>query len=341
MALLASQVLTLADLSKRMSADGRTVEPKIMEVLTQANEVLDDMMFREANDGTRHKTTIRTGLPQVAWRMLNYGVPKSKSQTAAISDTTGMLEAYSEVDKKLVNLSGSPDVFRASEVKPFVESMSQAAATTLFYGNTDVNPERFLGLSPRFSTLNAANAASAVNVIDAGGTGATNTSLWMIVWGEESVHGIYPKGSQAGLQHQDLGEVTLQDANGNNYQGFRDHFEWDLGLTVRDWRFVVRVANIDVALARTDMTYLKSLLNYIIDAEEMVYRIPGSSSEAGAPRAAWYGNRRIRALLRRAQQEKIANNITTEELYGKTVTAINGVPLRMTDAILNTEARVV
>lgn len=340
MALLNTQVLTLADLKERFP-DGGTAIPTIIEVLNQAEEALDDMMFREANDGTGHRTTVRTGLPSVAWRLLNYGVPKSKSQTASVRDTTGMLEAYAEVDVRLVRLSGAPEAFRASEVKPFMESMAQAAATTLFYGNTEVNPERFLGLAPRFSVLSTDKSQSGYNIIDAGGTGSTNTSLWMINWGDDSVHGIYPKGTSAGLKHDDLGEVTLQDANGNNYQGYRDHFEWDLGLTVRDWRYVVRIANIDVALARTDMTYLKSLLNYIIDAEERVYRIAGTATEAGAPRSAWYGNRTLRSLIRRAQQEKIANNITTETIYGKVVTAINGVPLRLADSILNTEARVV
>lgn len=340
MALIGTQVLTLADLRARLGADNK-VESAIIEALNTANEALDDMMVKEANGGVVHKTVIRTGLPSVAWRMLNYGVPKSKSQTAPVSDTVGMLEAYAEVDKSLADMSGNVAAFRESEARPFLESMSQAASTTLFYGNTDVNPERFLGLSPRFSKLSTDPTQSGSNIVDAGGTGATNTSLWLIVWGDQSVHGIYPKGSTAGLQRNDKGQVTLQDANGNNYEGYRDHFKWDLGLTVRDWRYVVRIANIDVTLARTDMTYLKSLLGYIIDAEEKVYRIPGTATEAGMPRAAWYGNRTVRALLRRAQQEKIANNITNETLYGKPVTAINGIPLRLADSLLNTEARVV
>ncbi|MBA1159382.1 major capsid protein [Microvirga mediterraneensis] len=340
MTLLAAQVLTLADLVKRSDANGN-VASSIVEAMNRVNEALDDMQFREANDGSGHKTVIRTGLPAVAWRLLNYGVPKSKSTTAPVRDTTGMLEAYAEVDKTLVQLSGNAGAFRASEVRPFLESMSQEASSTLFYGNTEVNPERFLGLAPRMGKLSTDPTQSGYNIIDAGGTGATNTSLWMIVWGEDSVHGIYPKGTTAGLQHQDLGEVTLQDANGNNYQGYRDHFQWHLGLTVRDWRYVVRIANIDVALARTDMAYLKSILNKIIDAEERVYRIPGTATESGMPRAAWYGNRTVRSLIRTAQLEKIANNITTETIYGKPVTAINGVPLRAVDAILNTEARVV
>lgn len=340
MALIGTQVLTLADLTKRLGADGK-VETAMIETMNETNEILDDMMFKEANGGVVHKTVVRTGLPAVAWRLLNYGVPKSKSTSATVQDTVGMLEAYSEVDKDLADMSGNVGAFRMTEASAFLESMAQEAADTIFYGNTNVNPERFLGLSARYSTVNTANAASAANVIDAGGTGSTNTSVWLMVWSDRSVHGIYPKGSNAGLQRNDKGQQTLQDANGNNYEGYRDHFKWNLGLTVRDWRYVVRIANIDVALASTDATYLKSLIGYMIDAEERIHALPGGVSGEGKPRAAFYGNRRIRSLMRKAKLEKIANNLTEETLAGRVFTAFDGVPFRMSDSLLNTEARVV
>lgn len=340
MALLGTEVLTLADLTKRLGADGK-VETAMIETMNTTNEVLDDMMFKEANGGVVHKTVVRTGLPSVAWRMLNYGVPKSKSTSATVQDTVGMLEAYSEVDKDLADMSGNTAAFRMSEASAFLESMSQAAATTVFYGNSEINPERFTGLSVRYNTVNTATAKTAENVVDAGGVGATNTSVWLIVWGDRSVHGIFPKGSRAGLQRNDKGQQTLQDANGNNFEGYRDHFKWNLGLSVRDWRYVVRIANIDVALARTDANYLKALIGFMIDAEERVYALPGGVSGEGRPRAAWYGNRTIRTLLRKAKLEKIANNLTEETIAGRVFTGFDGIPFRMTDALINTEARVV
>ena len=70
--------------------------------------------------------------------------------------------------------------------------------------------------------------------------------------GSNTVHGIFPKGQKAGLNHQDLGEQTLKDPNGGQYQGYRTHYKWDNGLTVRDWRYAVRIANIDTTKLGAD-----------------------------------------------------------------------------------------
>lgn len=332
MATIATSVLTYADWAKRLDANGRV--DRIVEILNQWNEVLDDMLVKETNDGSGHKTTIRTGIPQAAWRMLNYGVPNVKSQTAQVRDTTGMLEAYAEVDKALADMSGNQKEFRLSEAAAVMEGMSQQMTQTIFYGNTNANPERFLGLAPRYSNLTDASGA---NVVDWGGTGSTNTSVWLVVWGDTTCHGLFPKGSKAGLSHQDLGENTLFDANNNKYQGYRDHFKWDLGMTVRDWRYVVRIANIETDVStgvNANATNQKKLISAMIDATE---RLP----TLGVGRAAWYGNRSIRSTLRNAILEKTSNNLTWENVAGKRIMAFDGIPFRRVDQLVNTEARVV
>jgi hypothetical protein len=335
MAVLSTTALTLADHAKRIDPDGKIA--RIVEILNDQNEILSDMRWVEGNLPTGHRTTVRTGLPSATWRMLNYGVATGKSTTAQVTDSCGMLETYSEVDKALVDLSGDPAAFRMSEAVAFIEGMNQQMATTLFYGNQQVNPERFTGLAPRYNTLSTNEDLIGFNIIDAGGSGSDNTSIWLVVWGDNSVHGIIPKGSTAGLQHRDLGEQTLFDANNGRYQGFRDHYKWDAGLTVRDWRYVVRIANIDVSdltASGTVVASTKALIDTMIAAEE---KIPNFGM--GTP--VWYANRTVRTALRRGMLEKIANNLTNETVAGKQVTMFNGTTLRRTDAILNTESRVV
>src|SRR5215210_7343002 len=244
MAILGSTALTLADWAARMDDNFKTA--MIIELLSQTNEILDDMLFVEGNLPTGHKTTVRTGLPTATWRLLNYGVPNGKSTTAQIIDTCGNLETYAVVDKDIADLNNNTASFRMSESMAFIEGMTQQVSSTLFYGNTAVNPERFLGLAPRYNTVSSASAQTAVNVIDAGGTGTDNTSIWIITWGPNTAHGIFPQGKQTGLRHRDMGEWPVQDANGNTYQAYRDHFKWEIGLTVRDWRYIVRIVNIDV-----------------------------------------------------------------------------------------------
>lgn len=327
MPVIGNTVATLADVAKRLDKDGKI--DKIVELLSETNEVLDDMMFLEGNLPTGHRTTIRTGLPTAAWRLLNYGVPQSKSQTQQITDTCGMLEAYAEVDKSLADLNGNTAEFRLSEDRAFLQAMNQEMAATLFYGDVSKTPQRFLGLAPRYNTLNKGKAASAENVIDAGGTAANAlTSAWLVGWGANTVHGIYPKGSKAGFSHKDLGEVTLRDENNGQYQGYRTHYKWDIGLTVRDWRYIVRIGNIDLD-AVTD----NALVEVMIKAVELL-------PDVNLGRPVFYMNRPMRTRLRLALLNKENVRLTFDNAAGKKVTYFDEIPVRRCDAILNNETRI-
>ena len=132
MSTLGTGYLTLADLGKRMDPNDRIA--RIIELLAQKNEVLTEMSWKEGNLTTGELTTVRTGLPTVYWRLLNAGVPTSKSTTAQVTEQTGMLEAYSQVDKALAEIGGDVNGVRLSEARPFIEAMNQELASTLFYG---------------------------------------------------------------------------------------------------------------------------------------------------------------------------------------------------------------
>lgn len=326
-----SQALTLTDWAKLQDPNGK--QAKIVELLTQSNEILEDMLYVEGNLPTGHRTTVRTGLPEATWRLLNYGVQPSKSTTAQVTDATGMLETYSEVDKALADLNGNTSEFRLSESQAFVEAMNQQMAETLFYGDTTVHAQRFTGLSARFNDLSAKNG---VNIIDAGGTGSNLTSIWLVVWGSNTVHGIYPKGSKAGLEQQDLGEQTLDDGNGGKYQGYRAHFKWVNGLTVRDWRYVVRIANVDLSKLTKDPETAGAidLPDLLIQAIE---KIPNLSM--GKP--VFYCNQQVRSWMRRQIKNSKNVNISMQEVAGKKVVSFDEIPVRRTDAILTTEDQVV
>lgn len=344
MATLGSTALTYADWAKRTD-DGYRIA-MIIELLSQTNEILDDMLVVEGNLPTGHKTTVRTGLPQATWRLLNQGVPNAKSTTAQIVDTCGNLETYAVIDKDIADLNGNTAEFRLSEVKAFLEGMSQQVAATLIYGNQFINPERFTGFAPRYSTLTAANSQTANNVLDGGGTASTNTSIWIICWGSDTWHATFPKGKITGLQHRDMGEWPVQDSAGNTYQAYRDHFKWEIGLVARDWRYGVRIANIDV----TQLTGVSAanIINLIVRG---LYRLPTAPSSASAiqtsdtpevradmGRTVIYCNRVIRTYLDLQAMNKTNVLLRLEEFNGKVVTTFRGVPVRTCDAILNNEA---
>lgn len=329
MSTLGTTALTLADWAKRIDPAGKIA--KVVEILTERNEILEDMAWVEGNLPTGHKTTIRSGLPTVAWRLLNYGVQPSKSRTVQVTDACGMLETYSEVDKSLADLNGNTAEFRLSEDIAFLEAMNQEMASTLFYGNTATDPEKFLGLAPRYNDSTAENGG---NIIKGGGSGSDNTSVWLIVWGDQSCHGIFPKGQTTGLQHEDLGQQTLTDAAGGRYEGYRAHYKWDAGLVLRDWRQVVRICNIDVSDLTKDRSGSSAdLIDLMTQALETVENL-----KLGRP--VFYCNKTIRSFLRRQISNKSNVNLTLDNAGGKMVLAFDGVPVKRCDALLNTEATV-
>lgn len=346
MATLGTTVLTYADHAARMDDNGKIAA--IVELLSQTNEILMDMLVLEGNLPTGHKTTVRTGLPQATWRLLNYGVPNGKSTTAQIVDTCGNLEAFSQIDKDIADLNGNTAAFRLSETRAFLEGMNQQFASTLIYGNTAVNPERFTGLAPRYNTVTVATSQTANNVIDMGGTGSTNTSMWIVSWGGETTHGIFPKAKTTGLNHRDMGEWPVQDANGNTFLAYRDHYKWECGLSVRDWRYNVRLANIDVTLLNG-----ASAANIINGLIRGLYRLPTTSpmmtpiQTSDAPtiqgqmgRTVIYANRTVRTYLDLQAMNKSNVLLQLNQFNGAVVTTFRGVPIRTVDAILNTEARI-
>lgn len=324
---------TLADVAKRLDPDGKLA--MIVEILNQTNEVLDDMPWMEGNLPTGHRTTVRTGIPAPTWRKLYGGVQPSRSTTVQVTDNCGMLENYAESDKALADLNGNTAAFRLSEERPIIEGISQELAKTLFYGNEGTLPESFTGLAPRFNNRSASIAASADNVIHGGGSGSDNTSIWLIVWGDQSIHGIYPKGQKGGLDMRDMGEVTIEnvDGAGGRMQAYRSHYKWNCGLSVRDWRYIVRIANIDVSDLTKDATAGADLLDLIAQAFEQV-----PSLSAGRP--VLYCNRTIKSFLRRQQKNSKNVQISMEQVAGRRVMVLDEVPVRRVDAILNTEAAV-
>ena len=331
MAVLPATHPTLLDLAKRQDPDGKIAT--IVEILNETNEILDDMVWMEGNLVTGHRTTIRSGLPQPTWRKLYGGVQPTKSTTVQVTDNTGMLEAYAEIDKALADLNNNTAEFRLSEDTAHIEGISQEIANTLWYGNEGTAPAKFTGLAPRFNSLSAENSD---NIIPGGGAGADNGSIWLIVWGPRTVHGIVPKGSTAGLQMNDKGQVTIEDIDGNGgrMEAYRTHYRFDAGLTVRDWRYIVRIPNIDKSLLTVDISTGANLSDLMFQATELIPNL-------GAGRAVFYMARDMRSMLRRQTADAVKNStLTIENVGGVPIMNFNGIPIKRSDALSADEALV-
>lgn len=324
---------TLLDLARRMDPDGG-VASDIVEILNQTNEILLDQVFVEGNLTAGHQTTVRTGLPTPTWRLINEGVQPGKSTTVQAKFSTGSLWQYAEVDKELVDMNSNAQAWRMSEDQPFIEAMNQEMAGTLFYGNETTEPEAFTGLSAYYSDL---TAPAADNMISGGSADTDNGSIWLVVWGEQTIFGIVPKGIPAGLTMEDKGVVTLEDASGSNggrMEAYRSLYTWRNGLVVKDWRFAVRIYNIDKSLLTPDVSTGANLPRLMFRAMRLIPNL-----RMGRP--AFYMSRDMATMLAEQIAEKTSNStLTATDVGGDEgfTERFKGIPVRRCDALAADEA---
>ncbi len=331
MVTLATKWPNLLDLAKASDPDGKIAT--IVEILNETNEILDDMVWMEGNLPTGHRSTIRTGIPEPTWRKLYGGVQPTKGTTRQVTDSCGMMEAYAEVDKALADLNGNTSEFRLIEDAAHIEGMSQSLADSLFFASETTEPEKFTGLAPRYNSLSASNAE---NIIVGGGNSTDNTSIWLVVWGPQTCYGIIPKGSKAGLQMNDKGQVTIEnvDGAGGRMEAYRTHYRMDAGLTLRDWRYVVRIPNIDKSSLTADASSGADLVDLMTQAIE---RVP--SLTLGRP--VFYMSRNTRTFLRRQLVAKVKQStLTMDMVAGKRVVAFDEIPVKRCDSLAADEALV-
>lgn len=332
---------TLLDIARRLDPNGGIA--MVAEVLQKYNEILDDIPWIEGNLPTGHQSTIRTSKPTPVFRLLNAGVQPAKSTTGQIVDTCAILETRSHVEKAVAELNGNVAAYRLSEDVAFIEGMMDTLSTALIYGDVTKNPEQFNGLAPRYFSISG-NYTTSPNIIDGGGTGVDNTSVWLLCWDPRNIFGIYPKGSKAGLQQEDEGLLTILDPNDSTkyMKAYCTWFQWMCGICIKDWRSVVRIANLDVSNLLTSgdasdiSANLLKLLSMALD------KLPPNMTG----RKVFYMNETVRSMLRVKMLDKSNLLLRMDEVQGLSIPRPDGVltflgtPCRRIDSILNTESQV-
>lgn len=333
MPVLSTGQLTALDIAKRMNPDGSPATD-VTELLSQQNDILEDMVWRPTNENTAHTDTVRTGLPAVYWRSYNQGVPRSKSTTAQVKEPVGMCEARNAIDAKLMELNGNSASWRLTEDSPFVEAMGQEMAGKIFNGNVGIDGKSFSGLATRYSSTAAGNGN---HVLLGGGAGADNASAYLIGWGLSTICGLYPKNSTVGLSYKDLGVSDVIDANGNEFQAAKSLYQWDAGLLVKDWRYGVRIANIDMSdwLGVTGTQAWTSSTHVLKLMVRAIARIPNKNN----CRLAFYCNRSIaEGLMVQALDRSSSSALSIQDSvnqFGDNIKQLMvlGVPVRIVDQL--------
>ena len=335
---LASYMPTLVDITRVLDPDGNV--GAVAEILQQYNDVLEDIPWAEGNLPTGHQLNIRTSKPTPTFRLLNQGVVPAKGTTGQIVEGCAIIEARNHIDKDVAELNGNTSAFRLSQDKAFIESLSDTLSTTLVYGDISTNPERFNGLASRYYSLSG--EATSAQVIDAGGTGSDNTTVWLVGWAMDKVFGIYPKGAKAGLSHEDLGiqDVITNTTTGATMRAYVSWYQWKCGIAIADYRYVVRIANIDVSdLDTASDSPTDSSANLIKFMSMALDFLP----PGGGYRPVFYMSRKTRAMLRVKLLDKGNVHLTVENITGPSGLSrpelhFMGVPCRRIDSIKSDEA---
>lgn len=332
MSALGSRLLTLADVAK--SKDKQI--GKVAEVLVKKNPMLNDIPYMQMNEGTIHKEDIRSGLPAVYYRKANQAIPASKTTTEERTFGSAHFESKSQIDAKVAARGGQDRVpyNRWNQAQGHLQAHAQEHASLVIYGSPADDPQKSPGLMDVYSSL---SGDAGNQVIDAGGSGSDNASILLVAWGELSVFGVYPAGSKAGLQRTDRGLVQIQatDTAGNpgSFWGYEEDFEIDHGLVVKDYRQGARIANIDISdlQAGTGVDLIEAMV-------KAMYKL--DSLENGQP--VFYMNRTLMAFLDLQSKTAVGagGGLTYMNYQGQPILSFRGVPIRVSDALLNTEAAV-
>jgi hypothetical protein len=329
MPLLTASSMTLLDVARQ--TEGKEIAD-VVEILAQQNPIVQDAIAVECNMGTIHRHSIRTGLPSVAWGSLYKGIAQSKSTYQQVDDTTGFVEALSSVDKRLLDLAKNPAKVRLNEAYGFLEAMNQEAATGIFYHNTASTPEKIKGLSARYNVRGGGGAGK--NVFHGGASGSDNTSIWFVTWSEMATHLIYPEGTTAGLKREDKGEQRVLDGSSNPYFVKEEMFSWHMGVAVKDWRYNSRVCNIDVSDAIAGSVDLYDLMSQAYFSLQS-RRVPNGKQVIYCNRDIMYALDKLSRGTGSASNGKL--HLTRKELEGEEVLTFRGMPIRETDALVNSE----
>lgn len=311
-----TDALTLLELANR--SNGKNLLP-IANVLSEENRILEDMPWVMSNKQTSHIITRAQYEPPGSWSQINRGVPSEAGRTIQVEEYMGSLESYSNVDDRLIRLAENKRRARSDEDMLHVRGMYKNFVENIVYGALADEARSFDGLATRRDSIGT-------NCYDNGGSGSDLTSLWIVQWGRQRVHGIYPKGSSGGIRMEDLGLRTKEVSGEGEYQVWKTHFEVTGGIAVHDERSLKRIANIETS-GSTDIFDHDLLIQALID-------LPDSGQGAVI-----YVNKTLMAQMVSNAVNKTNVQYTMDQPYGNKPPLVRfmGYPVKLVEQIVDTE----
>lgn len=326
--------MTLRDAAINFSGISAS-QKTLINLLSQSNGLMERLPFRQGNLDTGERFRVVVGHPGVSYRSINEGIAPTRGTKNVITEHTSLFESVSEIDKELVDIAPDKSIYRLEESAAHIESIGNAVAAEVWYGNRAADPRGVFGLSERYSSL---NGMASPYIIDAGGTGSDNASMWILGLGDAGVHGIYPRNTKMGLEHDASGVIDLIDPeNQGTYQGYRDRFKFRVGLALKDFRQCVRIANIDV----NDLATAGTAADTSANLYQLMIRATNRLHNPNNVNVAIFMNRALKEAWEIQVTHLHTLALTIDQANGKVTTQFRGWPIIVDDNLLVTEERVV
>jgi len=331
MATLGTDYVTIADFQARTKADG-SFEHKMANRVARTNQLLQYIPWIRGDKDDGNTVVQATKLPTVGYIKYNKAPTKSKGAAVQVTFDTGVLKTFSDIDAELVDSKVDKAGFRQGEDMLFVEAMNQQVASDLIYSNIATVPEKFNGLASLYAAPNTTRNNYGYYMLNGGGSGSDNTSIWLMSLGEDGVAGIFGKAGHAGLSMKDHNKVWGPDASGNDMEWYRSEYRWEVGLQVKRPGAVVRICNIDVSAILAESS--------AADLSTLVQRAIGLI-EPGLGRIVIACNRTMKTWFRiQASKETTLGLHDIQDTFGKPIQAVDGYPIIQMDTITNAEATI-
>lgn len=345
MATIAHDIWTIHDSVSLQDPSGKHVK-NIINLLSQMTPVYKDGKYTVASHGDYHKNTYTVGRSTPGRSAANQGYDQAVSTYAADRDTIGNISSLVTTDKRTVGPYQSLAQIRAQRVKDAIEEIAKQFETDFFYGDISDDPLEFNGLATRYNALPNSSSALSNLVVDAGGVSGDLTSIYLVTWGDSQCNLIHRPDQPAGVMREDKGDQRVLDSNSKPYYAAEEVLNLSCGLTLGDYTFSGRVANIDVGFAQAgDVDIYKYLQELVFERTKGHYNDDLNDANPQATgRQVLYMNRKIFSALvtlgRNAGTSDQYVRLTPKEIQGRTYESYMNIPIKVTDGIVNTESAV-
>ena len=243
------EYLTLSDVAKM--THNQELVPMVDE-LTKPTTLFSWMGWKQASDAMRDVSGKVTELPKATWTGLDMGVKATKGNYTQKEEGLAIIESWASINEKTYAVSPHKEATRWENDRLHIQGLGMDAEEGLVYGNPAVDVNQPLGFIARFGKVTDHHRmASGVKydycTLSAGGTTANKqSSILVLARGIMGPTLLYPRyKEQNGLMYRHWGFENTKDENGGNIRRALSQFQITFGLSIRDTRTAIRIANVE------------------------------------------------------------------------------------------------